>query len=1194
MSTYTVRSDDPAYTAWMAAVAAGQVPPAFDTRYLDHGLIERTFRDDFAANPEIGFDPEYFDRVFLEYRDWRMKWWRECVQNSVDAKASQIDLAVSQAPDGTWIVSCTDNGKGMTAETVTEKFLKMGGTGKGDRSGSSIGGFGKAKELLAFPWIAWEVWTRDVLVTGSGSHYEVTAAPEYLDGTRLQVTMPADKTTRISDAMEFLGRSRIPRVRFYLNGERFSAGGLRRGKLVEEWAFGELYHNKSAKRGVVYVRADGMYMFTAESFDSQYGTLLLELTGDTTKLLMPNREKFQNWEHERALRSFISELESEGERTLRKKDKLITEVWEGTGQISTAQGVSSVLDTVGPLPPVDARGLIISKESAEDLAGTLSNLVEVLQHTQGNLTLSPASARIVEEIVHEPLKGQANLEALAQQLVWTPSFMVENEVKRLHVPNKFKPDGMSGRMVALAQIWAEACRWVFIQLGRSAEYGVGFVFSDNALAVCKQRDGKFWLLLNPLRSVAPLAQLKIPAKGLLYKSSRDDMKALYARAVHEVTHMDSGYMRHDSSFAAALTDNFAKCSDGFKVMWKIAQGIKAPKIEKAPKRAKRHSLVEVTVRIAATSPDEGVTELLLHDSSGEAKAYGSELAGTALWADTVTLRSPDACNMVVNTYTGGDGREMLFGGVEIFAMMPTRLLADLHALQEVAGSYTADLAVTATRQVDGTIEVALDQSGKWETQIYAAELSLRALREPHGVDLGPVFISESLADFDVLQLAMPSLADLDRRYAAGKLPASQLIAWFRAQLARRDDELESADEMIEVIASAGPANSLVLRDPKWFGVNLASALTDTLIEENIVGLRDGLAIDKLVAAYLGSSGHNRVLQGLDHRFTMPKRLFADLLAIQELGIATKELRVLGSQVHDGLTELVLDRDDVDTAIYTDELGLRLMEEDESGALSDRVVNTPLVLSVESAAFGELSELLLTDKVDPIAIVPATQWLAWVEKHTPEVEAYEYGAHSRQPGYGSVPEGHIAIGHNELFPFGTVTYARRLTPEEQDHFSLTYIPTLDELEELAAEIARGMKYKQEWLELIEEGHPNEARMMIGRHLDAARMALPSDDYMLRQVATQVRRQLAAEGQENPAAVDAAAIQALGAEVAEKLITRHTQDEDEDPEIWDSLQMDIYWHVENILLNMDYEPPVSLVVYDVNLMNDVVAVVSEKLP
>jgi histidine kinase/DNA gyrase B/HSP90-like ATPase len=1111
MSTYTVRSDDPAYTAWMAAVAAGQVPPAFDTRYLDHGLIERTFRDDFAANPEIGFDPEYFDRVFLEYRDWRMKWWRECVQNSVDARASQIDLSVAQAPDGTWVVSCTDNGKGMTAETVTEKFLKMGGTGKGDRSASSIGGFGKAKELLAFPWIAWEVWTHDVLVTGSGSHYEVTQAPEYLDGTRLQVTMPADKATSTTDAMEFLGRSRIPRVRFYLNGERFSAGGLRRGKLVEEWAFGELYHNKSAKRGVVYVRADGMYMFTAESFDAQYGTLLLELTGDTTKLLMPNREKFQNWENERALRSFISELESEGERTLRKKDKLITEVWEGTGQISTAQGVSSVLDTVGPLPPVDARGLIISKESAEDLAGTLSNLVEVLQYTQGNLTMSPASARIVEEIVHEPLKGQANLDALAQQLVWTPAFMVENEVKRLHVPSKFKPDGMNGRMVALAQIWAEACRWVFIQLGRSAEYGVGFVFSDNALAVCKQRDGKFWLLLNPLRSVEPLAQLSIPAKGLLYKSSRDDMKALYARAVHEVTHMDSGYMRHDSSFAAALTDNFAKCSDGFKVMWKIAQGIKAPKIAKAPKRKDRLKFVRPLVRIAATSPDEGITELLIHDSSGEAKAYGSELAGTALWADTVTLRSPEACNMVVNNYLDEEAMGMVFGGVEVYAMLTTRLLADLHALQEVAGSYTADLAVTATRQLDGTIKVEVDQSGKWETQIYAAELSLRALREPHGVDLGPVFISESSADFDVLQLAVPSLADRGRRYDSGKLSASQLVAWFRAQLARRDD-LEPAvdEELIEVVASAGPENSLRLRDVAWASRDLASALTDTLFDENIVDMRDGLAIDRLVEVYLGHEANARVLQGLEHRFTMPRRLFTDLLILQELGLFTGEVRVLGSEVIEGRTQVVFDMDDPDTAIYVDELGLRLAEGDETGTLADRAINTPLVLPVESAAFGELSELLLPDTVDPIAIVPATRWLAWVEQHTPEVKEYEYGAHSRQPGYGSAPDGHIAIGHNELFPFGTVTYARRLTPEEQDHFSLSYIPTLEELEELAEQIAQGMKYPTEWLELIDDGNPNEARMMISRHLDDARMALPSDDYMLRQVETRVRRRLAAEG------------------------------------------------------------------------------------
>jgi Histidine kinase-, DNA gyrase B-, and HSP90-like ATPase len=1095
METYTVRSDDPAYPAWMAAVAAGQVQPAFDTRYLDHGLIERTFRDDFAANPEIGFDPEYFDRVFLEYRDWRMKWWRECVQNSVDAKASQIDLAVAQAPDGTWVVSCTDNGKGMDATTVTEKFLKMGGTGKGDRSASSIGGFGKAKELLAFPWLAWEVWTRDVLVTGSGSHYDVTSAPEYLDGTRLQVVMPADKATSISDAMEFLGRCRIPRVQFYLNGERFRAGGLRRGKLVEEWAFGDLYRNKSDHRGVLYVRADGMYMFTADSFPSRYGTLVLELKGDTTKLLMPNREKFQSWENESALRHFISELESEGERTLRKKEKLFTEVWKGTGQITTQQGVSSVLDTVGPLPATDARGLIISKSSASDLAAALERMAAVLQHSEGNLTMSPASGQIVEQIVHEPLKGQSNLEALAQQLVWTPDFMVENEVPGLNIPPKFKPTGMSGRMVALAQVWAEACRWVFIQLGRSAEYGVGFVFSDNALAVCKQDTNGYWLLLNPLRTVAPLKERQLPAKGMLYKSSRDDMKSLYARAVHEVTHMDSGFMRHESSFAAALTENFAKCADGFKVMWKIAQGIKAPKIEKAPKRKARPKHVTVDL---GWSGDE----LLLYDRSGEALDYASELAGTKVWGDTITLTSMRAISTLGYAYVAPFNDFM--DRKEMTAALPTRLVADLLAMKETS-CYTAEIPIDVYSAPNDAVDLVLAEDT--DSAIYLAQLEEKTTLQDKLRSI--LTIPRSSSTFNELEALFP------REPKAGgsvqiTATAAQWFAWY--MLHAPVIETSEIQETINVTVREIRAHNdsvLELINPSGVAALMASELAAAPVRGNVITLRSDFAMQNLNDAYISKEVDDLLMSGQAGRIEFPTRLFADLLALAN-GYYTAELLAI-AKLQGSAVVSQLDLQDPNTGIYSYEL-IRQLNEAGADEMAGYVLGSshldfsdPRASELRDQAKGELK----TDDWTDVATT-ASQWMDWVNPEAAAPTEFEYGAYSRPPGYGSVPDGHIAIGHNELFPFGTVTYARRLTPAEQDHFTLVYIPTLDELEALAEEIATDLgDYRQKWLELVDRGDYG-ATLMIEDAITEARMATPGDDYMLRQVATRVRRQLAAEG------------------------------------------------------------------------------------
>jgi hypothetical protein len=68
---------------------------------------------------------------------------------------------------------------------------RVGATTKTGPSGAA-GGFGKAKELLLLPWIAWRVHSRDTLVEGVGIDYTVKRAP-MRQGTRLDVVMPPDK-----------------------------------------------------------------------------------------------------------------------------------------------------------------------------------------------------------------------------------------------------------------------------------------------------------------------------------------------------------------------------------------------------------------------------------------------------------------------------------------------------------------------------------------------------------------------------------------------------------------------------------------------------------------------------------------------------------------------------------------------------------------------------------------------------------------------------------------------------------------------------------------------------------------------------------------------------------------------------------------------------------------------------------------
>lgn len=142
-------------------------------------------------NPEKAYFKEetdsYESRInrFGQYKNTpSLVWCREVVQNAVDNKATEVALIITESTSGGSVVTFADNGTGMDRKTLQEKFLTMGGTGKGDRnSGDSIGGFGEAKKVILLAWKAWQiVTTKDGITTyavaeNGGREYEIDSFP---------------------------------------------------------------------------------------------------------------------------------------------------------------------------------------------------------------------------------------------------------------------------------------------------------------------------------------------------------------------------------------------------------------------------------------------------------------------------------------------------------------------------------------------------------------------------------------------------------------------------------------------------------------------------------------------------------------------------------------------------------------------------------------------------------------------------------------------------------------------------------------------------------------------------------------------------------------------------------------------------------------------------------------------------------
>src|SRR5277367_303393 len=126
---YTAPSDSPAFGVLEGFVALGAA------QFLGESMLEdgrravavRIGRVKSNAMGAITIGAEFFASAKQDYSNWREKWWREAIQNAVDAGASRITcnvtfLDANEKPTTSneatrfVLVSVEDDGGGMTEE----------------------------------------------------------------------------------------------------------------------------------------------------------------------------------------------------------------------------------------------------------------------------------------------------------------------------------------------------------------------------------------------------------------------------------------------------------------------------------------------------------------------------------------------------------------------------------------------------------------------------------------------------------------------------------------------------------------------------------------------------------------------------------------------------------------------------------------------------------------------------------------------------------------------------------------------------------------------------------------------------------------------------------------------------------------------------------------------------------------------
>jgi hypothetical protein len=605
---YAVSSRAPVYPLSVLAVDAGYASIVGEHE-LEDGSFLRVLRFGRGReNPEgtapdeelrtVRLGPEFFQAPLKEYSEWPLKWWREVVQNSVDAGCSYMKLGTRDNGDGTITVYAEDNGRGMDRDTLLDKFLVLGATTKVGVAGKT-GGFGKAKELILLPWLGWRIHTRDLEAIGAGADYRVRSAP-MRNGTRLEVTMSADSGshTTLNAAKEFLSRCNIPQVDFDLVNESDPSQNTTMNPISDVSTMTMIgdgsrfiaYYREipNSQRIYAWVRINGLFMF--DIYVGQLpGQIVVELQGSSLDILHSNRDSFRERSVQREVSELQERLAKDTASALRAKKGHVKKKWVQGDRFRAPRLSSPTYLPIDVMKPTEEGKYELSTGALDAIVG------EYQQEIVRNEEAVERQART--DLARDQLQslafgGDRHLEAALKQLSWKPDFILVSEVDNFRVPVRFTPEKMSTRVRRLLSVWAECCRWVLMQLGCASEYSVGFYFTQNASAAFMREENENWLLLNPFASREGLRILerihyeyesqKNVEKDLLATmfqvTQRSDFQWLYSLAVHECTHFADDVMYHDEAFSSAMTVNFARCADGMKQYRRILDATKGGRL----------------------------------------------------------------------------------------------------------------------------------------------------------------------------------------------------------------------------------------------------------------------------------------------------------------------------------------------------------------------------------------------------------------------------------------------------------------------------------------------------------------------------------------------------------------------------------------------------------------------------------------
>lgn len=469
------------------------------------------------AKMRVGIGPNFFKKSFNDYRDWKWALVREAMQNSMDAPHSKnIELSIEPQANGNTLFAWRNDGDPMTEEILSGKLLTLGESGKDFQD--TVGGFGKAKEVLMMAHLGYEIDTGYYRVVGRGGEYEIEKSDKYFPGTATRVMVEGDYSNELRMNFDLFMQMAQWNGTVRINNEVCDCR-LHKGFKRREFDWCTVYTNKSITNRMV-VRIKGIPMFHRH-LECNGRCVVVELKNGNSSVLQSNRDALK-WQHQAQLEAFADEITVNKVSALREVKPSYfhysgTKLRSAKASAIMAQIVSEAYATI----PVGS-----DEDKTVDNA-IVDKKVDLIQNN---------------EIVHMAgRRSRLNHE-----------FVIKNTTGMV-IPLHYRPEEFSEYSEKLTKIWSRVMLALHDLFGKEATFSVGFIFDESREAEyeCTHEYSKVYYI-NPI-SIVKQDNSNSRSMSKRWKFNAAGRWAIVADALHEFVHGTMGLSAHDECYSSTLT-----------------------------------------------------------------------------------------------------------------------------------------------------------------------------------------------------------------------------------------------------------------------------------------------------------------------------------------------------------------------------------------------------------------------------------------------------------------------------------------------------------------------------------------------------------------------------------------------------------------------------------------------------------------